>query len=82
MMRRSLMTCLALTMVSGAAVSQTEYNLTYESTEFVDGFARVNGLLFGGMSGIDYDPIEVLVHRQQRSGRQCTCAVLCAADQL
>lgn len=56
MMRRSLMTCLALTMVSGAAVSQTEYNLTYESTEFVDGFARVNGLLFGGMSGIDYDP--------------------------
>ena len=55
-MRRSLIAVLALSTVAGAAASQTEYNLTHESTEYVGGFGRVDGLLFGGLSGIDYDP--------------------------
>ena len=55
-MRRSLMAVLALSTVAGAAFSQTEYNLKHESTDFIQGFGRVDGILFGGLSGIDYDP--------------------------
>ncbi|PHQ82868.1 MAG: hypothetical protein COB69_00455 [Phycisphaera sp.] len=55
-MRRSLIAVIALSTVAGSAFSQTEYNLKHESTEFVQGFGRVDGILFGGMSGIDYDP--------------------------
>jgi hypothetical protein len=55
-MRRSQIAVLALSTIAGAAVSQTEHNLKHESTEYVEGFGRVDGLLFGGLSGIDYDP--------------------------
>lgn len=55
-MRRSMLTALACTFMAGHAVAEPPHNLTLLSEEPIQGYARVNNMLFGGMSGIDYDP--------------------------
>ena len=42
--------------MAGQAVAEPPHNLTLLSEEPIQGYARVNNMLFGGMSGIDYDP--------------------------
>lgn len=56
-MRRSVLSGCVLSLLAGAALAQdTDYNITLESVESIQGFARVDGMFFGGISGVDYDP--------------------------
>ncbi|GAB5496587.1 MAG: hypothetical protein Phyf2KO_16670 [Phycisphaerales bacterium] len=55
-MRRSMLTALACTFIAGQAVAEPPHNVKLESEEPIQGYARVNKMLFGGLSGIDYDP--------------------------
>lgn len=60
-MRRSMLTALACSIAAGSALAggalaEPPHNVKLESIEPIQGFARVAGMLFGGISGIDYDP--------------------------
>ncbi len=55
-MRRTTLSLLAASFLTMTAVAQTDVSATLlTDDEFVFGFARVDGLEFGGISGIDYD---------------------------
>lgn len=55
-MRRTALSVLAVSFLAATAAAQGDVKATLlNDDEFVGGYARVDGMVFGGISGIDYD---------------------------